>query len=101
MTRARIAAVLAGLVAAAALILFALYNQGQPIVLRFGFWTWRGEAVYAVYGGIFLGLVTMFLVGLPGDLAVRRHRTRLDRRVSRDAAAQADEPGALRRKAVS
>ncbi|HUP19165.1 MAG TPA: hypothetical protein VM778_04330 [Gemmatimonadota bacterium] len=79
MARSRIAAVLVGLAAAVALAVFALYNAGQPVVLRFGLLTWRGEAVYAVYAGVFAGLLTMFLAGLPADLAARRERARLER----------------------
>jgi hypothetical protein len=34
-----------------------------------------------VYGGIFVGLLAMFLLGLPADLAARGERRRLARRV--------------------
>jgi hypothetical protein len=37
--------------------------------------------VYAVYAGIFVGLLAMFLLGLPADLAARGERQRLARRV--------------------
>lgn len=80
--RARIAVAAGGaLLAAALLVLFALYNQGNPIVLRFGFATWSGEAVYALYAAAAAGLVAMFLAGLPADLRARRgiSRSRPDR----------------------
>lgn len=65
----------------AALFLFALYNRGQPIALTFGLWRWRVDAVIAVYTGIGLGLLVMFLLGLPSDLAARAENARLARRV--------------------
>lgn len=74
----------------ALLILFALYNEGNPIVLEFGLGRWRGEAVYALYGAVFLGLLVMYLIGLPADLAARRERRRLERRV-RDLARRSEE----------
>ena len=69
------------LLAFAALFLFALYNRGQPIALTFGLWRWRVDAVIAVYVGVGVGLLTMFLLGLPGDLAARGENARLARRV--------------------
>lgn len=72
------------------LVVFALYNRGNPIVLEFGIARWRGEAVYALYGAVFAGLLLMFLVSLPADLAEHRERRRLERRV-RDLARDADE----------
>lgn len=63
------------------LVPFAIYNRGQRVGLDFGVWTWRGEAVYAVYAGIFVGLLAMFFLGLPADLAARGERQRLARRV--------------------
>lgn len=74
----------------ALLILFALYNRGNPIVLEFGLARWRGEAVYALYGAMFAGLLLMFLAGLPADLAERRERRRLERRI-RELARRSDE----------
>jgi uncharacterized integral membrane protein len=71
----------AGIVASVLLVPFAIFNRGQGIGLDFGLWTWRGEAVYAVYAGVFLGLLAMFLLGLPADLAARGERQRLARRV--------------------
>jgi uncharacterized integral membrane protein len=99
-SRPGIAAVLIGAVAAAALVVFALYNGGQPVVLRFGILTWRVEAVYAVYAGVFAGLVTMFLVGLPADLAARRERARLERRLRRAGTTAAEEGSAPGRRAA-
>lgn len=78
-SRARIAGAAAGLFAFAALVLFALYNRGNPIVLDFGLLSWRGEAVTAIYAGVFAGLLAMFAAGLPADLAARRERARLER----------------------
>lgn len=90
MSRRRALVLAAGiLLAVALLVLFAIYNRGNPIVLEFGFARWRGEAVYALYGAVSVGLLLMFLVGLPADLASRGERRRLERRV-RDLAARAD-----------
>ena len=72
---------MAGIVASVLLVPFAIFNRGQSIGLDFGLWTWRGEAVYAVYAGVFVGLLVMFLLGLPADLAARGERQRLARRV--------------------
>lgn len=80
MTRPRAALGLA-LVALTALFLFALYNRGQPITFNFGLWRWRVDAVVGVYAGIGIGLLAMFLLGLPGDLAARAENARLARRV--------------------
>ncbi|MBW3661387.1 MAG: DUF1049 domain-containing protein [Gemmatimonadetes bacterium] len=79
------------LVAVALLVVFALYNRGNLVVLEFGLARWRGEAVYAIYAAVFVGLLLMFLVGLPADLAERRQRERLERRV-RELAKRTDEP---------
>lgn len=81
MSRSRLA-VLIPVAALVPLVLFALYNRGQAIGLTFGVWDWRGDGVIAVYGGIGLGLVLMFLFGLPADLAARRERERLARRIA-------------------
>lgn len=84
---------LGGIVALALLFLFALYNLGQPVALSLGPLRWRGEVVFALYGGVCLGLLLMFLLGLPADLAARRERERLARRVDeleRAAALTAD-----------
>jgi uncharacterized integral membrane protein len=80
MTQRRAALGLA-LMAFAALFLFALYNRGQPIAFTFGLWRWQVDAVIAVYTGVGLGLLAMFLFGLPGDLAARAENARLARRV--------------------
>jgi uncharacterized integral membrane protein len=74
-------ALVAGIAASFLLVPFAIFNRGQRIGLDFGPWTWRGEAVYAVYAGVFVGLLAMFLLGLPADLAARGERQRLARRV--------------------
>lgn len=74
-------ALLAGVAASLLLVPFAIFNRGQRVALDFGLWEWRGEAVYAVYGGIFVGLLAMFLLGLPADLTARGERQRLARRV--------------------
>jgi uncharacterized integral membrane protein len=71
----------AGIAASVLLVPFAIFNRGQEIGLDFRVWTWRGEAVYAVYAGIFVGLLVMFLLGLPADLSARGERQRLARRV--------------------
>ena len=86
-------ALAAGIAASIILVPFAIFNRGQLIVLDFGLWEWRGEAVYAVYAGAFLGLLTMFLLGLPADLVARGERQRLARRVrelERDREREAD-----------
>lgn len=74
-------ALVAGIAASLLLVPFAIFNRGHRIGLDFGPWTWRGEAVYAVYAGVFVGLLAMFLLGLPADLAARGERQRLARRV--------------------
>lgn len=79
--RGHIVWIVAGLTVAAALVAFALLNRGNPVTLRFAVATWRGEAVYAIYAALFLGLFLMFLIGLPSDLAARREAERLERRV--------------------
>ena len=80
MSPGRIVAIAGALVAVALLVLFALVNRGQPIALDFGVWSWQGDAVYAIYAGICVGLIVMFIVSLPGDLAIRREHRRLARR---------------------
>lgn len=91
MTTARRLALAAGILAVAALlVIFALYNEGNPIVLEFGLGRWRGEAVYALYGAVFAGLLVMYLIGLPADLTARRERRRLERRV-RELARRSEE----------
>ena len=74
-------ALVAGIAASFLLVPFAIFNRGHRITLDFGLWTWRGEAVYAIYAGIFAGFLAMFLLGLPADLAARGERHRLARRV--------------------
>ncbi|MGH7549773.1 MAG: lipopolysaccharide assembly protein LapA domain-containing protein [Gemmatimonadota bacterium] len=81
LTTSRRWALVAGIAASVLLVPFAIFNRGQRVALDFGLWEWRGEAVYAVYGGIFVGLLAMFLLGLPTDLAARGERRRLARRV--------------------
>lgn len=88
-------ALVAGIAASLLLVPFAIYNRGQGVGLDFGFWTWRGEAVYAVYAGVFVGLLAMFLLGLPADLAARGERQRLARRV-RELERERDRAGAAR-----
>ena len=73
----RIAAIVGALVAVVLLVLFALTNRGQPIALDFGVWAWQGDAVYAIYAGVCVGLIVMFVVSLPSDLALRREHRRL------------------------
>lgn len=90
MSRGRALTLAAGsILAVALLVIFALYNRGNPIALEFGLARWRGEAVYALFGAVFVGLLLMFLIGLPADLAGRRERRRLERRV-RDLARPSD-----------
>lgn len=85
---------LGGVGALALLVLFALYNLGQPVALTFGPLRWRGEVVFALYGGVCLGLLLMFLLGLPADLAARRERERLARRLEElERAADRDSDG--------
>lgn len=86
---------MAGIVASLLLVPFAIFNRGQRIGLDFGPWTWRGEAVYAIYAGVFVGLLAMFLLGLPADLAARGERQRLSRRV-RELERERDLAGAAR-----
>lgn len=76
----RIAALGGALLTVVLLILFALTNRGQPIALDFGVWSWQGDAVYAIYAGVCVGLIVMFVVSLPSDLAIRRELRRLLRR---------------------
>ena len=80
MSPGRIVAIAGALVAVALLVLFALVNRGQPIALDFGVWSWQGDAIYAIYAGACLGLIAMFAVSLPSDLAIRREHRRLLRR---------------------
>ena len=91
----RIAAIVGALVAVVLLVLFALTNRGQPIALDFGVWAWQGDAVYAIYAGVCVGLIVMFVVSLPSDLALRREHRRLANR-ERDTAVRrsADAGGA-------
>lgn len=74
-------AIAGGVIAFVFLVVFALYNRGQTLSLNFGLWHWQGEAIYAMYAGVCVGLVAMFLLGLPADLAARGERERLARRV--------------------
>jgi hypothetical protein len=85
----------AGIATSLLLVPFAIFNRGRAIGLDFGLWTWRGEAVYAVYAGIFVGLLAMFLLGLPADLAARGERQRLARRV-RELERERDLAGTVR-----
>jgi uncharacterized integral membrane protein len=86
----RIAALGGALLTVALLVLFALANRGQPIALDFGVWSWQGDAVYAIYAGVCVGLIVMFVVSLPSDLAIRREHRRL---------AQREQDAAVRRSA--
>lgn len=97
MRAGRIAAIAGALVVVVLLILFALVNRGQPIALDFGIWSWQGDAVYAIYAGACVGLIAMFAVSLPSDLAIRREHRRLARREQGAADALAD-PGASDRR---
>ncbi|MDX1624731.1 MAG: lipopolysaccharide assembly protein LapA domain-containing protein [Gemmatimonadota bacterium] len=81
MQRRTVLLIVAAILLAALLVVFGLYNRGNPVILDFGLVRWRGEAVLALYGAIFLGLALMFLIGLPADLATRRELRRLRRRV--------------------
>lgn len=77
MSSSRIAVAIGALVALALLVLFAVSNRGQPIALDFGVWSWQGDAVFAIYAGVCVGLIVMFAVSLPSDLAIRREHRRL------------------------
>ncbi|MFN2382774.1 MAG: hypothetical protein ABR559_00765 [Gemmatimonadota bacterium] len=81
-----------GAVAAVGLVFFALANQGQAIALTVGIAGWRGDAIVALYGAVGLGLLAMFALGLPADLASRRERDRLIRRVQELERAQPPLP---------
>lgn len=90
----RIAALGGALLTVVLLILFALTNRGQPIALDFGVWSWQGDAVYAIYAGVCVGLIVMFVVSLPSDLAIRREHRRLLRREGEATVGRAAEgPG--------
>lgn len=80
MTSGRIAALAGAFVTVILLVWFALVNRGQSVALDFGIWSWQGDAVYAIYAGICVGLIVMFIVSLPGDLAIRREHRRLAHR---------------------
>ena len=77
MSSSRIAVAIGALAALALLVLFAVSNRGQPIALDFGVWSWQGDAVFAIYAGVCVGLIVMFAVSLPSDLAIRREHRRL------------------------
>lgn len=79
MSSSRIAVAIGALLAVALLVLFAVSNRGQPIALDFGVWSWQGDAVFAIYAGVCVGLIVMFAVSLPTDLAIRREHRRLSR----------------------
>lgn len=89
----RIAAFGGVLVTVALLVWFALVNRGQSVALDFGVWSWQGDAVYAIYAGVCVGLIVMFLVSLPGDLAVRREHRRLAHREREIAYGPRTDPG--------
>jgi TRAP-type C4-dicarboxylate transport system permease small subunit len=59
---------------------FATANRSQPITITLGIVTWRGQAVYAILAAGLLGLLAMFLLGLPADLRARSERQQLDRK---------------------
>lgn len=89
MSRLRVTVALVALVAAAALALFAGRNLGDPVVLDFWLVRWRGDTVVALFAAVVVGLVLMFLVGLPADLASRREMRRMRHRL---AELERDEP---------
>ena len=93
MAPGRIAALVGVVVTVVLLIWFALVNRGQSVALDFGVWSWQGDAVYAIYAGVCAGLIVMFLVSLPGDLAVRREHRRLAHRDREIAYRRESEPG--------
>lgn len=90
-------AIAGALVIVVLLILFALVNRGQPIALDFGIWSWQGDAIYAIYAGACVGLIAMFAVSLPSDLAIRREHRRLMRREQAVAERSSDPGGPDRR----
>ena len=97
MTNGRIAALGGAFVTVVLLVWFALVNRGQSVALDFGIWSWQGDAVYAIYAGICVGLIVMFIVSLPGDLAIRREHRRLthrDREVAVRRGTDPADPGA-------
>ena len=63
------------------LVLFALFNRGQVISLSLGVVRFQVDAVTAIYAGVLGGLFAMLLLSLPIDLAARREREALSRRV--------------------
>jgi len=67
--------------ATVAAVVVIAFNRGQEIILGVGGLQWRGEAIHAIYLAAVGGLVLMFLVGLPADLAARKARRRLAARV--------------------
>lgn len=84
-----------GVLAAVGLVFFALANQGQALALTVGLIGWRGDAIVALYGAVCVGLLAMFALGLPTDLASRREREQLAHRVrelERELARLAPEP---------
>lgn len=81
---------MAFVVATAGAVVLVAFNRGQPITIGVGPVAWRGEAIHAVYVAAVVGLVVMFLVGLPSDLTARRERRRLEARV-RDLLRERDE----------
>lgn len=89
----RIVAIAGALAVVVLLVLFALVNRGQPIALDFGIWAWQGDAIYAIYAGACVGLIAMFAVSLPSDLAIRREHRRLVRR-EQGVAERPSDPGA-------
>lgn len=93
----RVAAIAGALVVVVLLVLFALVNRGQPIALDFGIWSWQGDAIYAIYAGACVGLIAMFAVSLPSDLAIRREHRRLLRR-DQAAVERSSDPGGTDRR---
>ena len=91
-----IAAIVGALLAVVLLVLFALANRGQPIALDFGVWAWQGDAVYAIYAGVCVGLIVMFVVSLPSDLALRREHHRLASRERDTAVRRSADAGGRR-----
>jgi uncharacterized integral membrane protein len=89
---ARIAALGGAFVTVVLLVWFALVNRGQSVALDFGVWSWQGDAVYAIYAGVCVGLIVMFVVSLPGDLAIRREHRRLAHRDRASAVRSGTDP---------
>lgn len=75
---------------------FVIMNRSQPITINLGILAWRGQAVYAILAAGLLGLLTMFLLGLPADLRARSERQQLERK-ARTLERELEHERALRR----